>query len=244
MSRDRDPEYAIIARSLREQILRGDFEDGRALPTEAELSATFGVSRQTVRRAFHDLVVNRLVYRVPGRGTFVRHDKPGYVRQFGSVSDLMALAEDTTLQIIEPLTRVLDAGAAERLGLSDHSVYSVHFTRRHDESVFCATSVYLPPDIGLPLMGEPELTTVGARSPFTIIGRVDTHAAIARAEQSITAEAAGLTIARELGCVVGTPVLRVDRVYFDSSDHAVELAISRFLPERYTYRINLMRSTQ
>ena len=57
-----------VAREVRNRILHGDYADGRRLPTEAELAERHGVSRQTVRRAFQDLVADGMVYRVPGGG--------------------------------------------------------------------------------------------------------------------------------------------------------------------------------
>lgn len=243
MSRIRESGYALIARSLRDRILRGDFGDGRRLPTEAELAEEFGVSRQTVRRAFQDLVAEQLVYRVPGRGTFARHHDDGYVRQFGSVADLMALAEDTAMQVVTPLARTLDPGHASRLALASDVIYTVRFVRQHEGVVFCTTSAYLPPDIGMALAGIPELTTVGSVSPLTIIGRIDQQVPIAQAQQSITAVSASGHVAADLGCAEGEPVLRVDRRYFDAFGTCLELAISHFLPERYAYRINLLRNS-
>jgi len=69
-TRHRESSYMSLAREVRKQILQGRYADGRRLPTEAELSAQYQVSRQTVRRAFHDLVSEGMVYRIPGRGTF------------------------------------------------------------------------------------------------------------------------------------------------------------------------------
>ena len=37
-------------------------------------------------------------------------------------------------------------------------------------------------------------------------------------------------------------MLRVDRLYTDSDGRAMELAVSQFLPEQYTYRVTLRRS--
>ena len=85
--------YRVLAEELRQGILRKTFPEGR-LPTEAELAKAHGLSRQTVRRAFQELVSGGMVYRVPGRGTFVANHAGQYIRQFGSVEDLMALSLD------------------------------------------------------------------------------------------------------------------------------------------------------
>ena len=41
---------------------------------------------------------------------------------------------------------------------------------------------------------------------------------------------------------MGHPMLRVDRLYTDNSGRPVELSVSHFLPEQYTYRVTLRRS--
>ena len=40
----------------------------------------------------------------------------------------------------------------------------------------------------------------------------------------------------------GHPMLRVDRLYSDTFGRPVELSVSHFLPEQYTYRVTLRRS--
>ena len=64
------PAYQALREQLRSEIAAGQYRDGTRLPTESELVARHGLSRQTVRRAFQDLVAEGVVYRVPGRGTY------------------------------------------------------------------------------------------------------------------------------------------------------------------------------
>ena len=61
------------------------------------------------------------------------------------------------------------------------------------------------------------------------------------AEQSITVELASSTVAASLGIEPATPVLCTDRVYFDTAGRPVELAVSHFHPDRYSYRVRLRR---
>ena len=239
----REAAYAMLARTLRGAILQGRYADGVRLPTEAELATEYRVSRQTVRRAFHDLVAEGMVRRVPGRGTFAAPRQGPYLRQFGSVEDLMGLSIDTTLEVVSPLRRQVDIDAASRLRLDSDAVYRVLFRRRHNEVAFCLTTVYVPPAIGATLAGLPELSATGALSEATVIGLIDTHTGhpVAEAEQSITAVAATDMLTIYLDCERGDPLLRVDRSYADTTGQLVELATSYFLPEHYSYRVKLRR---
>src|SRR5256885_6628861 len=78
----------VLADDLRERILRGEFPEGTALPTERDLVLQTRMSRATVREALRILEVQSLVRIKTGRagGAFVQ--KPGEA----SVADSVALA--------------------------------------------------------------------------------------------------------------------------------------------------------
>ena len=241
------PAYQVLSRQLRDEIAAGMYCDGARLPTESELVDRHGVSRQTVRRAFQDLVAEGVVYRVPGRGTYADESAPRYLRQLGSIEDLMSLSEDTTMEVLSGLRRRVDVDAASRLRLDDDVVYTVVFRRLHGDSQgipFVLTRVHLIEAVALPVLRAGELAD-GAVSRYTIIGLLEPHLQhpIAEAAQSITVARADSEAAAAVGCERGHPMLRVDRLYSDSSGTPVELAVSRFLPEQYTYRVTLRRST-
>lgn len=232
--------YRLLARSLREEILSDRFGEGEPLPTENALAESYGLSRQTVRRAYLDLVSEGLVYRVPGRGTFVTPKGSRYRRQFSSITDLMNLAIDTDMEVVEPLAGMYDATVAERMQVTGRSLYSLLFRRRHRGEVFCATRVYLPARIGASLEEIPSLIEEGQRSDITIIGLLESRGiSIAAAEQVTTAVAATKAHSALLGCRAGAPLLHIERLYIDDAAVPVELAISDFVPEHYSHRIRL-----
>src|SRR5262245_4900977 len=100
--------YRALADQLRADIAAHRYPPGQPLPTESQLSELHGVSRQTVRRAFQDLVADGLVYRVPGRGTFAYDDDGRHLRSSGSTEDLLALAFDTELEMLSPPAVAID----------------------------------------------------------------------------------------------------------------------------------------
>jgi GntR family transcriptional regulator len=244
--------YRTLAAQIRNAIRNGEYADGRQLPTEEQLAASYSVSRQTVRRAMQDLVSEGIIYRVAGRGTYPVAERDRYVSHFGSVEELMALSLDTECQVVSPLQRKVDVEAASRLRLPSDEVCTVTLVRRHAEVPFCYTSVWLPPRVGQLLTGFGELAAAGRRSRVTVIGLVDalltttgpttgTSGAVAAAEQSVSAAGAPAFAARHLGCEAGQPLLRIDRLYFDPEDTPVELAVSYFDPGHYSYRVKLRR---
>jgi len=238
------PAYQTLRQQLRAELAAGVYRDGVRLPTESELVARHGLSRQTVRRAFQELVAEGAVYRVAGRGTYACDVRHQYLRQLGSIEDLMSLSDDTTMEVLAGLRRRVDVDAASRLRLDDDVVYTVAFRRLHDGLPFVMTRVHLPESVARTVLRTPELAD-GAVSTSTIIGLTEPHlsAPIAEAAQSITVSEADDEVAAAVGCEPGHAMLRVDRLYSDANGTPVELAVSHFLPEQYTYRVTLRRAT-
>lgn len=242
-AKDGIPAYRRVADALRAEIDTGRYSGGVQLPTELDLEQRFSVSRQTIRRAFHDLVSEGRVYRVPGRGTFATEQHGRYLRHHGSIEDLLNLSHDTTMEVLAPIRRRVDIDAAARLRADTDLVHTVEFRRLHDGIPFVHTVVHLPEAVAAHVAAAPELAA-GAGGTSTIIGLVEPHLRrpIAEAAQSITVAAASVTVAAALGCEPGHALLRIDRVYSDTSGSVVEVSVSHFLPEHYTYRVTLRRS--
>lgn len=68
------PKHAHLKSRLVSMILDGTWESGRKVPSEAQLSKRYGVSRTTVIRALRDMEREGLVTRRQGAGTFVHSD--------------------------------------------------------------------------------------------------------------------------------------------------------------------------
>lgn len=238
------PAYQVLRERLRDEIAAGRYPDGIRLPTESELVTRLGLSRQTVRRAFQDLVAEGAVYRVPGRGSYASDRGRRYLRQLGSIEDLLSLSEDTTMEVLDGLRRRVDIDAASRLRLDGDIVHTTVFRRLHDGIPFGHTTVHLPPAVAAAVLTSPHLET-GAVSTHTVIGLLEPHLErpIDEAAQSITVVPADEAAAAAVDCAPGHPMLRVDRLYADDEGRPIELAVSQFLPEQYTYRVTLRRGS-
>ncbi|MCW0216452.1 MAG: GntR family transcriptional regulator [Pseudonocardia sp.] len=111
------PAYRQVADELRSQIMRGALGPGERLPSEAELSRAFGVSRSTVREALRALTSQHLIETLRGvqGGSFVAAPDPTrVVEDVGSA--LGVLVATPYLQLEDLLeARLLLEPAAARL---------------------------------------------------------------------------------------------------------------------------------
>ncbi|WP_136605548.1 GntR family transcriptional regulator [Paenibacillus dokdonensis] len=70
-SMERIPLYQMVQEYIRDLITSQALKVGDRIPTEKELMERFGVSKITVVNALSGLVNERIINRVPGKGTFV-----------------------------------------------------------------------------------------------------------------------------------------------------------------------------
>jgi len=63
--------YGKVAGYIKDGIEKGIFKPEKQIPTEMELVERFSVSRPTVNKALNELSLQGLIYRVPGKGSFV-----------------------------------------------------------------------------------------------------------------------------------------------------------------------------
>ena len=108
-----------IEQALATEITDGRQQPGARLPTEADLTARFGVNRHTVRRAMEELEARGLIRIEQGRGSFVAEDVLDY-----RLGPRTRFSENIRRQNRAPEGRILrvaeveaDAAIAEQLGI-------------------------------------------------------------------------------------------------------------------------------
>jgi DNA-binding GntR family transcriptional regulator len=234
------PAYRRVADELR-ALLADPAGPETKLPTDADLCRAYGISRQTARRAYQELVAEGLVERVPGRGSFPAPRSP-YMRSFGSIEDLMALSRDTVMEVVEPLA-LAPATARASADLGADVVLRVAVRRLSGDAPFVYTEISLPRAFGVRLR-RTFLSRAGARRRTTVLQLIEPvlDSQIVRAQQEVTVDRLPPSVARQIDMVAGHPALRIDRCYLDEGSTAVESTTSWFNPERYAYRLELRRS--
>ncbi len=77
MLEERVPKYFLLKKTLIDKIDNEEFKPNVPIPSERELTELFQVSRITVRRAIEELVNEGYLYRIQGKGTYVKTDEGG-----------------------------------------------------------------------------------------------------------------------------------------------------------------------
>lgn len=205
---------------------------GSPAPSERELVHRFGVARMTVRQAMDALVVEGLLERIPGRGTFVARPRRIASRLTSFTEEMQRrgmLAESQTL-----LARREQAGpgVARALNLTEGDAV-IHWRRlrRADSVPMCIEDAYLNEILipgflqsGMPTSLYDALDARGLRPTW--------------AEDSITADIASEEEAAMLETEPGAAVLRHSRRAV-ADEKVVEVSRSVYRSDRFTMWVQL-----
>ena len=115
---------ARVSDALREQLSEGLFAPGARLPEEA-ISQALGVSRNTVREAFVELIGDRLVVREPNRGVFVAAPDARSVTDIYRARRILETGAARTVRSDGPSARVAGTRAAVTEGQAAHAAGDV-----------------------------------------------------------------------------------------------------------------------
>src|SRR5437868_14792406 len=102
--------YLDIAAELQKAIRSGKYPVGDLLPTETELMARFGASRQTVREALRIITEQGLIVRRAGLGSVVISAEPPvlFTHSVKSLSEWLRYSNETYRQVVASSDIVAD----------------------------------------------------------------------------------------------------------------------------------------
>lgn len=214
---------------LRTRILAGVY-GSRPLPSETELAAEFGASRNIVRDVLALLRTEGLVDRIPGVGTFVVSGKAvqGLDRLRGLAESFDTGCDRVVNQVLLADTVPATPTVAERLELDPGTdVVALERVRLLDGQPLSLDASYLPADIGRPLL-EMDL----ARHDVFGLLEGELGLPLGAAALSIEAIAADRTVADLLHVPDGFPLLFLERLTYTDAGRPIDLEFVRFRGDR------------
>jgi len=231
--------HSRIREELRERILQGSLQPHDRVPSESELMAQYGVSRITVRQALADLQSARMIFKVPGKGSFVAQPKPfqelGRLQGFAEAMSSMGHA--TFNRLVRLTTVPANERVASRLQLSVGTpVTEVKRVRFLDEQPVSVDTTWLPTRLGERL-APGDLAT---RDIFLILEN-DLGTPLGHADLAIDAASADVELASLLQIAPASPVLHIERLTHDRDGQPVDYEHLHCRSDIFQYRLRLQR---
>jgi GntR family transcriptional regulator len=219
------PLHSQLRHVLVSMIEEGRFGGGEPFPPERELARQFGVSLAPVRQAILDLVGEGVLYRVRGKGTFLR--EPALVENVSILSSFTASMRDRGLGAEMRLLRQERRRGSitlERLAVVEGEPVAI-FSSRLSTTRF--------PDVSEKLVRHGSLWQVLEQDYGVVVVRADTVVEVGRC----TTEQSSL-----LQIPAGSSLLIAEGTSYDASDEVVETFHVRYRADRIRLRLDSYRS--
>lgn len=215
------PLWSQVKSALLTLIVTEKLAENARLPSEAELCDSFGVSRTVVREALNQLVSERVIYKLQGKGAFVapKRDDQGFLgSNIGFSGELHHTNHSVSRAILrqelvgpdERVRQMLRLGPNEPVVALDR-VLSVDGMPRI--LVYTFINLRLAPGFEqVPMHNRSLYDTLSRRYGITM----------KRAERWLEAATATPEQAELLEIPVGSPVIAIESVTYMQTDEAVE----------------------
>ena len=232
------PMHTQIREIVRRRVLDGTYAPHSQMPSESQMMEAFSVSRITIRQALGDLQKEGLIFKVPGKGSFVAKPKA-----FQNLSRLQGFGEamgpsgyETFSQVLS-MRRVPASDAVARrlqVALGD-AVYEIQRLRYLNREPISVDQSYFPLALGERLAQE-DLPT---RDIFVILEN-DFGLHLTHADVQIEAISADEFLARQLRIDEASPLLRIERLTY-ADDQPVDFEFLYYRGDAFQYRLRIDR---
>jgi GntR family transcriptional regulator len=233
------PLYVQIINILREKMESGEWPSGHKIPSEPELQSEFNVSRFTVRQSISTLMLDGMVTKTRGKGTFVSYPK---IKE--DLPDLISFSEEMkklgkvpstvvqSVEIINPSKLIRDLLKLDE----NEKVLRIERLRSADNIPITLLVSYLPMKLKL------DPSEDFSQSLFDLL--INKYKfRIARGDQEIEAISANRKQAQLLEIPRNSPLLVIRRITFDHESRPIEYVEGFYPGGRYSYKIVLSRNT-
>ena len=230
MTQTRTALWTSIAETLSAEIAAGQYRPGDKLPTEAQLSARFGVNRHTVRHALGELAKAGTVHARRGAGVFVTARPTDYAlgRRVRFHQNVAASGRTPSRKISRLETRAASEAEAEALSLPQGATVHVveGLSLADGQPLASFRSVF--PAARFPEFLTHMAATQSVTAALAACGLTD----YTRASTRITAKTATAVLALALQVTEGAPILRSVAINVDAQGQPVEFGTTWFAGDR------------
>lgn len=228
------PIYHQLSEGLRNLIVSGEYSQNDRLPSENELAEMFGIVPMTVRQAMTQLVLEGLIYRERGRGTFVSAHALEHPLDY-----LVSFTEDMRSRNLTPGSRILyfnrevpPREIEEKLSIpTDETVLHIKRVRLANDNPVGYHDCYIR---GVDLTIEDFERN---DSLYALLGEKEVF--IAGGNDVLEAREADNELSELLNVHKGAALLHVTRTSYDSTGRPVEVVMAAYRSDLYRYSIHL-----
>ena len=233
-----------LSTQAKEQFLelceKGTFTPGQRIPSEAEMSRLFGISRETWRSSLGQLRREGILYSKHGAGTYLldsTHKIENDLSELRSLSDMIRNAgivecdPEITITNENPSSEVAQMLRIEK----DESVCVIKRTRYSESGVICSSINYIP----APLADELDYNN----PPFSIFHYLEEkkNIQVTRSTTKIVIPRKGDPILSELLKLRDGSILGLKQLHFDARGNPAMYSIDYLRCDLFDFSITRIR---
>lgn len=208
----KQPKYLIVKNDMISHIENGRYKEDTKIPSERELMEMYDVSRITVRRSLDELSNAGYLYRVHGKGTYVKGD-----RHTQNLFSLVSCTEDIKSMGMVPSRLVIKksiitASTRKRTKLNlnvNDQVFNLARIYYADDEPINYTDTYLPHKF----FDGIEINDFSKNSLYKVLEN-DYGVVITTATRAVEAVSSNEEVSKYLNIPLGTPLILFSTVTF------------------------------
>jgi GntR family transcriptional regulator len=231
------PLHSQVEALIREMVNDPNYKNGNMLPSEIDLAKQLGISRNTVRQATNKLVLEGLLIRKKGIGTwFADRTVQSRVQNWLSFSQEMEALGIKIINFEINVDWVIpDRQIAEFFNIPlDKEILKMERLRGSEDGPFVYFISYFNPRIGL--TGKEDFT----RPLYEILER-DYSTVVKISREQISARKADKCLAEKLKLNVNDPILKRKRLVYDPGYRPVEYNLGYYRADSFVYKVESER---
>jgi GntR family transcriptional regulator len=233
------PLYQQLEEILRNKIEMGKLKAHDMIPSENEIRKEFALSRTTVRNVITQLVNEGLLYRVPGKGTFVAEPKISTrpITLKGIREQLEEMGYETDTEVISQKIIHPPKNVALKLNLSEQDeVYFLERIRYANDETLSLHRSYIPVTLSAGLLDREIDTT-----PLCDILEKEYGLSLARGEETLESVSVDSREAELLGVKKGFHMLKLRYTMYTKDSVPFEYSTVLFRGDRIILKFEFSR---